>query len=245
VDTDKNNIEAIQLLLQKNYPQLLVVETATKATDALQKIKKLNPQLVFLNIQLGKTNVFELLQKIKLHALEVIFMGEPFPFLSEAFHFSGVGYVETPIVRKQLKSVVEIVFKKMESKKDNDSIFSLLENVQQQQSADTIALPTRQGVKFIKLSQIIYCESIGNYTNFFLVNNQKILVSRQLGVCEKLLTDDNFVRIHHKHLINLSKIKEYLNGNGGTIILEDATKLIVAARRKAELLSRFEKWSKK
>jgi two-component system, LytTR family, response regulator len=77
-----------------------------------------------------------------------------------------------------------------------------------------------------------------------LENNAKILVSKQLGVCEKLLPEDTFVRIHDKHLINLSKVKEYIKGSGGEVILEDGTKLIVSARRKNELLSRFEKWLK-
>ena len=71
------------------------------------------------------------------------------------------------------------------------------------------------------------------------------MVSRQLGEYEKLLSPDTFIRIHDKHLINLSCIKEYIKGSGGEVILEDGTRLTVAARRKDELLSRFEKWLRK
>ncbi|MBC7507954.1 MAG: LytTR family transcriptional regulator, partial [Ferruginibacter sp.] len=62
---------------------------------------------------------------------------------------------------------------------------------------------------------------------------------------EKLLPGDTFVRIHDQHIINLTCIKEYIKGSGGEVILENGTRLIVASRRKDELLSRFEKWLKK
>jgi two-component system, LytTR family, response regulator len=96
-----------------------------------------------------------------------------------------------------------------------------------------------------KLSQICYVESSGNYSNFLLADNTKIMVSRQLGEYEKLLPADNFVRIHDKHIINLTCIKEYIKGSGGEVILENGARLTVAARRKDELLSRFEKWLRK
>ena len=89
----------------------------------------------------------------------------------------------------------------------------------------------------------MYCESSGNYTNFFVTNADKpILVSRQLGEYEKLLPENEFTRIHDKYIINLSFIKEYIKGNGGDVVLENGKELPVAARRKDDFLSRFEKW---
>jgi two-component system, LytTR family, response regulator len=102
-----------------------------------------------------------------------------------------------------------------------------------------------QGLQFIKLAQILYCESNGNYTNFFLLDGSKIMVSRQLGEYEKLLPIDVFARIHDKHIINLNCIQEYIKGSGGEVVLENGVRLTVAARRKDELLNRFEKWLRK
>ena len=81
--------------------------------------------------------------------------------------------------------------------------------------------------------------------NFFLTDNTKHLVSRQLGEYEKLLPQENFVRIHDKYIVNINSIQEYIKGNGGDVILENGARLTVAVRRKEELLNRFEKWLKK
>ncbi|MBK8519326.1 MAG: LytTR family transcriptional regulator [Chitinophagaceae bacterium] len=104
---------------------------------------------------------------------------------------------------------------------------------------------------FVKLAEILYCESSGNYTNFFLCNDaqqpaaKKIMVSRQLGEYENCCPETNFTRIHDKYIINLSFIKEYIKGSGGDVVLENGKELPVASRRKEEFLARFEKWIKR
>ena len=163
----------------------------------------------------------------------------------EAFDYNAVAYITKPVITEKLIHAVEKAVVKIDEKKYTRHIFSLLENIQPTNTEDKIALPTMQGLQFIKLGQICYCESSGNYTNFYMVDNSKILVSRQLGEYEKLLPIEMFVRIHDKHIINLTCIKEYIKGGGGEVILENGTRLNVAARRKDELLSRFEKWLRK
>jgi two-component system, LytTR family, response regulator len=245
VDDEVNNISYLKSLLQQNCPAINIVETTHRSDIALQMITMLQPQLVFMDIDMPGMTGFELLQKLEPLTFEVIFVTAYNQYALEAFDFNAIGYVTKPIATEKLIAAVEKASKKIADKKYTEQIFSLLENVQQKQGGDKVALPTLQGLQFISLSKIAYCESNGNYTTFFLENNTKILVSKQLGVCEKLLPEDTFVRIHDKHLINLSKVKEYIKGNGGEVILEDGTKLIVSARRKNELLSRFEKWLKK
>jgi two-component system, LytTR family, response regulator len=95
---------------------------------------------------------------------------------------------------------------------------------------------------FVKIAEIMYCESSGNYTHFYLCNDKKIVVSRQLGEYEKLLPEHHFTRIHDKYIINLSYIKEYIKGSGGDVILENGKEIPVATRRKEDFLARFEKW---
>jgi two-component system, LytTR family, response regulator len=244
VDDEVNNIAFLKSLLKENCPAIEIVETTNRPDIGLQMITMLQPQLVFMDIDMPGMTGFELLKKLEPLTFEVIFVTAYNQYALEAFDFNAVGYVTKPIATEKLIAAVEKASKKITDKKYTEQIFSLLENVQQKQGGDKVALPTLQGLQFISLSKIAYCESNGNYTTFFLENNAKILVSKQLGVCEKLLPEDTFVRIHDKHLINLSKVKEYIKGSGGEVILEDGTKLIVSARRKNELLGRFEKWLK-
>jgi two-component system, LytTR family, response regulator len=245
VDDEANNLQFLQSLLKDNCPSLQVLETANTAADGLLMIKELHPQLVFMDVDMPGMTGFEVLKKLEPLSFEVIFVTAYNQYAMEAFEYNAVAYITKPIVTEKLVAAVEKAIIKIEEKKYAEHIFSLLENVQQKNEHDKIALPTLQGLQFVKLNQICYIESSGNYSNFLLADNSKIMVSRQLGEYEKLLPADNFVRIHDKHIINLTCIKEYIKGSGGEVVLENGARLTVAARRKDELLSRFEKWLRK
>ena len=245
VDDEINNINFLQALLTEHCPELQILEITDSATKGLLLIKELKPQLVFMDIDMPGMTGFELLKKLEPLAFEVIFVTAYNQYAMEAFDYNAVAYITKPIITEKLIHAVDKAIAKIEEKKYTQHIFSLLENVQHKSEHDKIALPTMQGLQFVKLIQICYCESSGNYTNFYLTDNSKIMVSRQLGEYEKLLPADTFVRIHDQHIINLTCIQEYIKGSGGEVILENGTRLTVASRRKEELLSRFEKWLRK
>ena len=245
VDDEANNLLFLQALIKENCPQLDIVHTAENAAEGLQLISHLKPQLVFMDIDMPDMTGFELLKKLEPLNFEVIFVTAYNQYAMEAFDYNAVAYITKPVVTQKLTAAVEKAIIRIEEKKYAENIFSLLENVNHKNENDKIALPTMQGLQFIKLSQICFCESSGNYTKFNLTDNSKIMVSRQLGEYEKLLPGDTFVRIHDQHIINLTCIKEYIKGSGGEVILENGTRLNVASRRKEELLSRFEKWLKR
>lgn len=245
VDDEANNINLLQALIFENCHAVNVIATADNALEGYTLIKTLKPQLVFMDIDMPGMTGFELLKKLEPLSFEVIFVTAYNQYAMEAFEYNAVAYITKPIVTQKLTAAVEKAIKKIEEKKYTENIFTLLENVQPKNEQDKIALPTMQGLHFIKLTQICFCESSGNYTIFHLTDNLKIMVSRQLGEYEKLLPVDTFVRIHDQHIINLTCIKEYIKGSGGEVILENGTRLNVASRRKDELLSRFEKWLKR
>lgn len=245
VDDEANNLLFLQALINDYAPHLEIIATTELAAEGLQLISELKPQLVFMDIDMPGMTGFELLKKLEPLSFEVIFVTAYNQYAMEAFDYNAVAYITKPIVTQKLTAAIEKAINKIGEKKYTENIFSLLENVQHKNEHDKIALPTMQGLQFIKLSQICFCESSGNYTNFHLTDNAKIMVSRQLGEYEKLLPADTFVRIHDQHIINLTCIKEYVKGSGGEVILENGTRLNVASRRKDELLSRFEKWLRK
>jgi two-component system, LytTR family, response regulator len=245
VDDEANNIDFLQSLLQEHCTHLDIIEKASNANDGLLMIQELQPQLVFMDIDMPGMTGFELLKKLEPLSFEVIFVTAYNQYALEAFDYNAVGYITKPIVTEKLVAAVEKAVLKIEEKKHTEHIFTLLENVQQKSSTDKIALPTLQGLQFIKLREISYIESSGNYCNFYLNDNVKIMVSRQLGEYEKLIPTDAFVRIHDKYIINLDCITEYIKGNGGDVVLEGGARLPVASRRKDELLNRFEKWLRK
>jgi two-component system, LytTR family, response regulator len=245
VDDEANNIKLLQNMLEIYYPAIKIVVTETDAEKGLLLIDEMEPQLVFLDVEMPKLTGFDILKKLEPIGFEVIFVTAYSHYAVEAFEHHATGYITKPINAEKLMAAVNNAVKRIEEKNINKNLFTFLEQNNKQPSPDKIPLSTSNGLVFVKLADIMYCESSGNYTNFYLCDGKKIMVSRQLGEYEKLLPDTAFIRLHDKYIIQLSYIKEYIKGNGGDVVLENGKEIPVASRRKEDFLSRFNKWIKR
>jgi two-component system, LytTR family, response regulator len=245
IDDEAKNIKLLQNMLAMHCPSLKILATDTDAKKGLVIIEELQPQLVFLDIEMPHLSGFDFLKKLEPVNFEVIFVTAYSNYAIQAFECNATGYVTKPINSEKLVAAVNIAEKRIEEKNINKNLFSILEQNTRQSTPDKIPLSTSNGLVFVKLTDIMYCESSGNYTSFFLNDDKKIMVSRQLGEYERLLPEVNFIRIHDKYIINLTYIKEYIKGSGGEVILENDKEIPVATRRKEDFMARFEKWIKR
>ena len=242
IDDEAKNIKLLQNMLQVHCVDVKILATDTIAKNGVLLIEELQPQLVFLDIEMPHLNGFDLLKKLEPVNFEVIFVTAFSNYAVEAFEHRATGYITKPINAEKLVTAVNTASKRIEERNINKNLFSLLEQNTRHITPDKIPLSTSNGLVFVKLADIMYCESSGNYTNFYLSDAKKIMVSRQLGEYEKLLSETSFIRIHDKYIIQLAYIKEYIKGSGGSILLENGQEIPVATRRKEEFLARFEKW---
>jgi len=242
IDDEAKNIKLLQQMLEMHCPQVKILATETVAKNGLLLIDELRPQLVFLDVEMPHLNGFDLLKKLEPVSFETIFVTAYSHYAVEAFEHHATGYITKPINSEKLIAAVNTAIRRIGEKSINQNLFSLLEQNTKKAAPDKIPLSTSNGLIFVKLADILYCESSGNYTLFYLRDETKITVSRQLGEYEKLLPEAEFTRIHDKYIINLSYIKEYIKGSGGDVVLENGKELPVASRRKEDFLARFEKW---
>lgn len=104
-----------------------------------------------------------------------------------------------------------------------------------------LGLVTLNGFELIPLSDIIYCSSFRNYTYFHLIRNRQVCISKSLIEFEKILENEQFLRIHKSFLINISHIKEYKNNEGGLVIMSNNDELIVSRRNKERFFHEVKK----
>ncbi len=242
IDDETKNIKLLQNMLNMHCPAVKVLATEIDAKNGLLLIDELQPQLVFLDVEMPHLNGFDLLKQLEPISFEVIFVTAYSHYAVEAFECHATGYVTKPINADKLIAAVDTAEKRIAEKSINKNLFSLLEHNSKQAAPNKIPLSTTNGLIFVKIADIMYCESSGNYTHFYLVDDKKIVVSRQLGEYERLLPDGDFIRIHDKYIIHLTYIKEYIKGSGGDVVLENGKEIPVATRRKEEFMARFEKW---
>jgi two-component system, LytTR family, response regulator len=246
VDDESRGLSSLQKLLELNCNEIEVIATAGSAAEAKEKINQLRPQLVFLDIAMPEKNGFELLKELQDRNFEVIFVTAHNQYMLQAFHFSAVDYLLKPVEDELLMEAVKRAVKRIEEKAGGQQIETFLHNIQSRENGHKMKLciPSIKGFQVVEIKDIIYCEASGNYTNFHFTNRPLLCASKPVHECEKLLEESNFVRIHKSFLVNLEHVKEYVRGEGGTVVLTGGHEIEVSRRKKDILMTRMKEYYK-
>ncbi len=200
----------------------------------------MQPELVFLDIEMPNGNGFELLKKIDRISFDVIFTTAYDQYAIEAFRREAIDYLLKPIDIEALQQAV-IKAEKKASLVHNQSHWQKFLQGLQLVANTKISIPVLDGMLFINPGDIIRCEASGSYSNFYLVNGKKLTTSLRLKECEDLLPEQFFFRAHHSHIINLNYMTRYVKGRGGYIVMEDNSMVEVASRKKEAFLEFLKK----
>jgi two-component system LytT family response regulator len=192
--------------------------------SGIKAIEEIQPDIVFLDIQMPDGTGFEVLKSVKNKNFEVIFITAHEEFAIKAIKFSALDYLLKPIDPSELKAAVEKAIKAIDEKKEETQFDALQYNIQPNQKR-RLVLKTQESVYVVELDEIIRCEADRNYTSFFLTGGKKILVSKTLKEYETLLTGHNFLRVQQSHLINLDYVDRYDKGNGGCVVMKDGSEV--------------------
>lgn len=246
IDDEPRGIASMQRLLQINCPDVNVLGSFTDADEAIRMIKTMEPDLIFLDIAMPVKNGFDLLKELKEFHFEVIFVTAHNQFMIEAFHFSAIDYLLKPVEDNLLVDAVERAKNRITEKSGSKNVETFLHNLKQKQSPQKMRLciPSLKGFQVIELDDILYAESSGNYTNLYFATKQMVCTSKPMHEYEKLLEDAGFVRIHKSILVNLLHVKEYLRGEGGSVILSNGHEVEVARRKKDLLIAKMKEYYK-
>lgn len=231
IDDEPASAEALQLKINKASEGVEILKVFNSTKDALSEFDDLLPDVIFLDIEMPEEDGFQFLEHFPDRNFEVIITTAHDEYAIKAVRQSAIDFLLKPVSISELKDAIERLKIKLKTKnREKTSVTKL--NAQ----FDKIPIPSMRGLQFIKVTDILYLSSDGNYTTIYLSDKQKIVSSKNLGDYESLLNNLHFFRIHHSTIINLSHIKEYLKGEGGSVILIDGTELDVSKRKKKEFL---------
>ena len=207
------------------FKEINVVGEAVNAEDALAKITELNPELIFLDIQMPGKNGFEMLEELD-SVPTVVFTTAYDEYALKAFEFNAMDYLLKPIEPKRLEDTVKRLLEK--NKKDKieaDQTPVLTEN-------DQVFVKDGDRCWFVKLSTVRLFESEGNYVRLYFEDN-KPLILRTLNYLDERLDNKAFFRANRKHIVNLKwieSIEPWLNG-GLLVKLKGGNKIEVSRRQ--------------
>jgi len=235
----EDNINALQMLIQdiKNeLTELEIIGSASHIIEAVKKLQKKQPDILFLDIMLGDGTAFDILEMIPNLKSRVIFITASDEYAIKAFKFAAIDYILKPYSIEDLKESVKKAKNSLAIREEQINILNDL--VTTPNNIPTkISLHTSEKIVIVDIINIIKCKSDSNYTTFYFKDKTKIMVSKTLKYYSDLLKDNNFIRVHQSYLINKEYIKEFIKSDGGYLILQDNTTVPVSSRKKPEIIS--------
>lgn len=240
IDDDTNLRNGMRSFLDRYAPEIKIIGEADSVKTGFEAMLQLQPQVVFLDIQLGDGTGFDILEQIAQKngksSSHIVFITAHEQYAIKAFRFSALDFLLKPVDPEELRKVIDKIKNVLDKNKDYAHIDLLLENIRRKvDNFKRIALSTSDGIHLFEISDIIRCESEDNYTKFYIKNNKPVLISKTLKEYEDLLTEHGFERIHQSHLINLSYLKSYIKKDGGYVVMADNSNLPISQRKKERL----------
>lgn len=240
IDDDDNLRNGMQSLLLRYAPEIQIVGQANSVKTGVEAMEHLQPQVVFLDIQMTDGTGFDVLEQIAQRngksTSHIVFITAHEQYAIKAFRFSALDFLLKPVDPDELQKVIEKIKNVLVKNDDYSHIDLLLENIRKKvDNFKRIALSNSDGIHLFEVSDIIRCESEDNYTKFFIKNSKPILISKTLKEYEELLTEHGFERIHQSHLINIAYLKSYIKKDGGYVVMADDSNLPISQRKKDRL----------
>lgn len=217
-------IESLEYELRDHFrEEIEVIATASGVLDAAKKIKKLSPQLVFLDIEMNDGDGFDLLDIVNQENIKVIFTTASRSHALKAFRYSAVDYLLKPIDQNQIRRAL-----------------GKINNLAQKSGSEVqggkyLSVSTEDAIRILDYNNVIRLEASSNYCYLYTEGGDRILSSKTLKYYEDQL-NDSFLRVHQSHLVNLSKIKAYMKTEGGYLKMSDGSDVPVSVRKKQELI---------
>lgn len=241
IDDEPYCTAGLEIELKETCPQVEVIATCNSAKEGLQQIKKLKPDVVFLDIEMPWMNGFELLELAAPVDFEVIFITAYDQFAVKAFRISAVDYLMKPVDRQLLSEAVSRLQGKSFSRDlQEEKLQALLTNIKEPiQTNPKISIPSRDGIDLIPINNIIYCQADNNYTNIILTSGKKKLVSKVLKDVEFQLEAFDFFRVHQSFLINMEHLVSFHRSDGGYVEMVNGDQVSVSRSKKQELTEKL------
>lgn len=209
VDDDHNSRELLRNYITEYRPDIEVSDLCDSIKSAYSAINTLNPELVFLDVEMPSGSGFDLLRMFDQVNFKVIFVTAYSEYAFDAFRYSAMDFILKPVKLDDLLKSIK--------KAEEGLRYSLLSNLTdlmevvsfKNQPARKIVITNSKGFTVLKPEEIIMCKADGYCTSVFFNEKSVIVSSRNLKYYEDLLPTKHFMRVHHSYLINLEHVKEY------------------------------------
>jgi two-component system, LytTR family, response regulator len=229
--------EVLRSYLTKYCPQVEIVGEAQNSREAVPLLHELEPQLVFLDVEMPFGNAFDVLEACGSLNFETIFVTAFSEYSLKALNRSAAYYLLKPISIEELIVAVNKVHQQVLNKELFNRNKIIVENFREPKpEKQQVILPTMEGFEVVRMDEIVRLKGNGNFTDLYLNNGNKKMACRFLKHFDEILPLP-FIRVHKSHIVNLDFVKLY--NKGGYITLQDGAEVEISPTYKEEFLKNF------
>lgn len=238
IDDDYETTQILNSFVEDNHMILKIVGQSSSVEESVDLIKLHKPNVIFIDISSKNEGLFNSLRNLDFNLPKFIFISSNELHALKAVKVSAIDFLVKPLhfndiilsVYKAIKQIeMELCFQKQKVSEVN-ALTTMYQN------NEYIAVSSMDKIELIRMDDIIFCKAEGKYTDFFLVNDKKILSSRNLGEYASLLDPNYFFRIHHSYVINIKHITKISKKDGYSCEFINGISLPIAKRRQEEFI---------
>lgn len=240
IDDEVNNASLLNGLIERYCPTVEIIGMAYTYDDAKTLLEKEKPQILFLDIELDTGNAFHLLEEVPGLKSKVVFTTAHHEYALKAFKYNAVDYLLKPISIEDLIRTVDRINSEI-----SDFSFTFKEQIERlntaletKENSEVIIIPSLKKIDVLKISEISYIKSDGNYS-IFSVKGKQVVSTKNLGFYEDLLPTASFCRVHHSYMINIRKIETIRKDRSQVCLMHDGKQVPISSRKYQSLIDKL------
>ncbi len=227
IDDEEAGIDTLKIFASRNSDRIKIIASTTQAEDGIALIEDYRPDVVFLDISMPKMNGFDLVEQLSFRDFKLVFTTAHQEYAIRAIKQRAFDYLLKPIDEHSFCTCLD------ELLKNEKPLVSKVE------SNALIEIQVKDGILFIQQKEIIRLEASRSYTEFYLDHGIKHVASKGIKEFESKLSPNLFYRCHKSHIINLQKVRKFINHDGLFALMSDGSLPLISKLQKDEFLNRL------
>ena len=232
VDDETKGIEVLRMMLESHCPNVKIIGHAEEVDDAVQLINQLQPEIVFLDIEMSGQSGFDVFDRVKYHNFHVIFVTAHSQYAVKAFRYSVADYLLKPVDVQELKEAVEkiqLLVKKEAMAPGKTFPVDDLDKL-------SLRITIQNKVIVIKMNEIIRLEADGAYTRIYITGNKEYVSSYNLRIFEQNLDSNLLIRVPRSHIITILKVEKLAGEKQMHLLMNDGSLIEISRLMKLDFI---------
>ncbi|WP_299332969.1 LytTR family DNA-binding domain-containing protein [uncultured Psychroserpens sp.] len=235
IEDDINTANDVKHIIANHFETLHILDPVDNIIDAKSIIEKEQPDLVISDINLKNDTAFSLFKQFENISFKIIFITSYSKYAVEAFKFSALDFLEKPFADDALISAVTSAMSIIDQDAYNTQIQTFFHNFNPNQNKKKLVLKNVEAVHIVSIDAIIYIKSDNNYSELYIDDGRKIVISKPLKFYDEQLRSYSFFRTHQSYLVNLDFAKTF-HKKDSVLELTDGRQLPVSNNKYSALI---------